>query len=70
MGNCMDPSEGYSDELPLHTVYVSAFYMDKYLVTKSAVGHGVSVGHCSRLHVRLCGFGQGEHASGADDRLV
>jgi formylglycine-generating enzyme required for sulfatase activity len=35
MGNCMDPSEGYSDELPLHTVYVSAFYMDKYPVTKS-----------------------------------
>ena len=35
MGNCMAPSEGYSDELPLHTVYVSAFYMDKYLVTKS-----------------------------------
>jgi formylglycine-generating enzyme len=35
MGNCMDPAEGYSDELPLHTVYVSAFYMDKYLVTKS-----------------------------------
>jgi formylglycine-generating enzyme required for sulfatase activity len=48
MGNCMDPSEGYSDELPLHTVYVSAFYMDKYLVTKSlwdtvyqwAIAHG------------------------------
>jgi formylglycine-generating enzyme len=35
MGNCMDPSEGYSQELPLHTVYVSAFYMDKYPVTKS-----------------------------------
>jgi hypothetical protein len=35
MGNCMDPSDGYSDELPLHTVYVSAFYMDKYPVTKS-----------------------------------
>jgi len=35
MGNCMAPSEGYSDELPLHTVYVGAFYMDKYLVTKS-----------------------------------
>ena len=51
MGNCMDPSEGYSDELPLHTVYVSAFYMDKYLVTKSAVGHGVSVGHCSRVQL-------------------
>jgi sulfatase modifying factor 1 len=35
MGNCMDPSEGWYDELPLHTVYVSAFYLDKYPVTKS-----------------------------------
>ncbi len=50
MGNCMDPNEGWSDELPLHTVYVSAFFMDKYLVTKSlwdtvyqwAIGHGYS----------------------------
>ena len=48
MGNCMDPNEGYSDELPLHTVYVSAFYMDKYDVTKAswdtvyqwAIAHG------------------------------
>ena len=35
MGNCMNPSEGGPDELPLHTVYVSAFYMDKYDVTKA-----------------------------------
>ena len=50
MGNCMDPSEGGSDELPLHTVYVSAFYMDKYDVTKAlwdqvyqwAINHGYS----------------------------
>ena len=51
MGNCMDPSEGFTDlELPLHTVYVSAFYMDQYPVTKSlwdtvyqwAIAHGYS----------------------------
>jgi formylglycine-generating enzyme required for sulfatase activity len=35
MGNALNPSEGHSDELPLHTVYVSGFYMDKYLVTKA-----------------------------------
>jgi formylglycine-generating enzyme len=35
MGNCMDPNEGSPNELPLHTVNVSAFYMDKYEVTKA-----------------------------------
>lgn len=34
MGNCIQ-GEGHSDELPVHTVYVSAFYMDKTLVTKA-----------------------------------
>jgi len=50
MGNCMNPGEGYSDELPLHTVSVSAFYMDRYEVTKTlwdtvytwATNHGYS----------------------------
>jgi formylglycine-generating enzyme required for sulfatase activity len=48
MGNCMDPNEGWSGELPLHTVYVSAFYMDVNLVSYSqwqtvyswAIAHG------------------------------
>ena len=35
MGNCMDPGEGFSSELPLHTVYVSGFYMDTNLVTSN-----------------------------------
>jgi len=28
-------AEAYNNELPVHTVYVSVFYMDKYLVTKT-----------------------------------
>jgi formylglycine-generating enzyme len=35
MGNQMDPNEGSDNELPVHTVYVSAFYMDKYEVSKA-----------------------------------
>jgi formylglycine-generating enzyme required for sulfatase activity len=35
MGDCMYPNEGNTNELPVHTVNVSAFYMDKNLVTKS-----------------------------------
>jgi formylglycine-generating enzyme len=33
MGNTF--GEGYAGELPLHTVYLSAFYMDQYEVTKA-----------------------------------
>jgi formylglycine-generating enzyme required for sulfatase activity len=35
MGNCMDAAEGNSDELPTHTVFVSAFYMGRHEVTKA-----------------------------------
>jgi formylglycine-generating enzyme required for sulfatase activity len=45
--------EGYSDEVPLHTNTISAFYMDRYEVTKAlwdevynwATNHGYSFGH-------------------------
>jgi formylglycine-generating enzyme required for sulfatase activity len=50
MGNCMNTNEGYYDELPLHTVNVSAFYMDTNLVSYAlwqqvyqwATNHGYS----------------------------
>jgi formylglycine-generating enzyme required for sulfatase activity len=35
MGNSTNASEGASDELPVHSVFVSAFYMDRYEVTKA-----------------------------------
>jgi len=35
MGNTFSATEGYSQELPAHTVYVSGFCMDKYDVTKA-----------------------------------
>ena len=50
MGNCMNTNEGGADELPLHTVNVSAFYMDTNLVSYTlwsnvyqwATNHGYS----------------------------
>ena len=35
MGDQSRPLVGYSDELPVHSVYVSAFYMAKYEVSKA-----------------------------------
>ena len=35
MGNSTNAAEGANDELPVHTVYVSAIYMDKFEVTKA-----------------------------------
>ena len=39
-----------SDELPVHRVYVSAFYMGKYEVTKELWDDGAGVGLEQRLH--------------------
>ena len=49
MGNCMSPSEGDSGELPTRAVYVSAFYMDKYLGAQGPLGRGLPVGDQPRL---------------------
>ncbi len=35
MGNSMDPSDGWADELPVHKVYVSGFYMEQYEVSEA-----------------------------------
>jgi len=35
MGNCMDPGEGNTHELPLHNLYVSGFYLDSHLMSYS-----------------------------------
>ena len=37
MGDQSNPLVGYSDELPVHSVLVSAFYLGKYEVTKEPI---------------------------------
>ncbi len=62
--------EGSSDELPMHTVYVCAFYMDRYEVTKALWDEvkGWNGGQWVQLRQRR--FGQGGEPPGAHGQLV
>ena len=40
MGDSLN--EGYSNERPVHTVYISTFYMDKYEVTNEQYAAGLN----------------------------
>ncbi len=65
-------NEGDSDELPVHTVTVSAFYMDKYEVTKAlwdevaewAAANGYDIGPEDGSTDRSDGSGKAGRASG------
>ena len=58
MGDAL--GDGASWELPLHTVYVSAFYMDKYDVTK-ALWDDFTTGPSPTVIVLLWGCGEGDN---------
>ena len=61
MGNAMYAAEGNTDERPVHVVNVSAFYMDKYEVTK-AKWNGVREWAVEVFHTDLPeGAGKGEN---------
>ena len=61
MGDQSDPLVGYSDERPVHSVYVSAFYMGRYEVTKE-LWHEVRAWGLSNGYTDLA-VGNGSDAS-------
>ena len=71
MGNALSASgDGNSNELPVHTVYVSAFYMDRYEVTKAMWDDVRAWGADAWLRGPSGGIAEGGDASGANDHMV
>jgi len=53
MGNSFSSSEGYSDELPRHAVFVSAFYMDRYEVTNQQYAQALNWARSQGGHITV-----------------
>ena len=63
-------ARGHSDELPQHTVNVSAFYMDRYEVTKALWDEVKTWAVTNGYAFENAGSGKGDKSPGAYGELV